>query len=108
MLVLEFISDSSTELFEELPTQRHSTFLSMFEKTLTYSSDKHQFIKINIIRLVKNQFIIAGFLEFDHEGLIDDFNYFFRQNHKKCIECLRIGYIDDFNDIVDDFFMKKH
>lgn len=108
MLVLEFTSESSEEIFWGLPFERHSAFLSMCEKALTSSSSSHQFIKINIISLIKNQFVNTGFLEFDHEELFDRFNSFFRQNYKRCCQCLKSGYMEDFNDLVDEFFAKTH
>lgn len=102
MILIEIFSDNS-ELFKDVPREHHKKLIQLYSKGISEAKTKPQFVKISTINLIKYYFISKKFKNFDVKKLLDNFTKFYHklEIHEK--EIMKVGFLEDLEDVLFDY-----
>jgi hypothetical protein len=103
MILIEIFSDSSKQMFLNVPHVFHRDLMSLYCKSLKLCVNKPQFVKVSSLELIRMKYIQEEFNAFDVEEILEDFTKFYYDLEKKELEKVKFGFEEDIYEFIWEY-----
>jgi hypothetical protein len=103
MILIEIFSDSSKQMFLNVPPIFHKDLMSLYCRSLKLCVNKPQFVKVSSLELIRMKYIQEEFNAFDVEEILEDFTKFYYDLEKKELEKVKFGFEEDIKEFIWEY-----
>lgn len=103
MILIEIFSDSSKQLFINVPENFHKKLMNLYERAMYSIKNKPQFVKVSSFELIRMKFIQVQFEEFDVEEILIDFTKYYYDLKSKEMDKVKFGFEEDIKEFLWEY-----
>ena len=103
MILIEIFSDSSKQLFSNVPNELHKKLMNLYIRSMNSIKDKPQFVKVSSFELVRMKFIQVQFEDFNVEEILIDFTNYYYDLKSKELDKVKFGFEEDIKEFLWEY-----
>ncbi len=107
MILIEIFSDSSKQLFLNVPDSFHKKLMNLYIRSIISISNKPQFVKVSSFELIRMKFIQGQFEDFDVEEILHDFTKYYYDLKKRELDKVKFGFEEDIKEFLWEYLYQN-